>query len=108
VQTGPKKSSKGILVALVVVILLTAAAVAYYNSTRTQNGSASAEISSLQLQVGNLQQVNSALQAQLASKSSNTSLPSLGPESLYANASRSVVTVQGDVVTTQNTFFGPV
>jgi S1-C subfamily serine protease len=30
----------------------------------------------------------------------------MGPESLYANASRSVVTVQGDVVTTQNTFFG--
>ncbi|MDA4127229.1 MAG: trypsin-like peptidase domain-containing protein [Thaumarchaeota archaeon] len=106
-QTEPKKSSsRGILLALAVVILLTVAAVAYYNSTRTTGPGASAEISSLQLRLNNLQQLNSALQSQLASKSSNTTLPNMGPESLYANASRSVVTVQGDVVTTQNTFFG--
>src|SRR5712692_11886943 len=104
-QTEPKSRSRGILVALVVVILLATAAVAYYNSTRTTNA-ASTEISSLQLRLSNLQQLNSALQSQLASKSSNTTLPSMGPESLYANASRSVVTVQGDIVTTQNTFFG--
>ena len=104
-QTQPKSSSRGILVALVVVILLATAAVAYYNSTRS-NGGASAEISSLQLRLSNLQQLNSELQSQLASRSSNTTLPSMGPESLYANVSRSVVTVQGDLVTTQNTFFG--
>jgi S1-C subfamily serine protease len=108
VQTEPKKSSKGILVAIVVVILLAVAAVAYYNSTQTRAGGASAEISSLRLQVSNLQQVNSDLQSQLASTSSNTSLAGLGPESLYANASRSVVTIQGDEATTRNTFFGPV
>jgi S1-C subfamily serine protease len=89
-----------------VVVLLGAAAVAYYNSTRTSNSGASAEISSLQLRLSNLQQLNSDLQSQLASKSPNGTLPALGPESLYANASRSVVTVQSDVVTTQNTFFG--
>jgi S1-C subfamily serine protease len=109
VQTEPKKSSKGILVALVVVVLLTAAVVAYYDSTRTPiSAGASAEITSLRLQVSNLQQVNSALQSQLAAKSSNTSLSGMGPESLYANASRSVVTIQGDELITRNTFFGPV
>ncbi len=105
-QTEPKSSSKGILLALVVVVLLATAAVAYYASTRSTGIGASAEISSLQLRLSNLQQLNSALQSQLASQSSNTTLSSMGPESLYANASRSVVTVQGDVVTTQNTFFG--
>jgi S1-C subfamily serine protease len=108
VQAEPKKSSKGIFFAIIIVILLAVAAAAYYNSTQTHVGGASAEISSLRLQVSNLQQVNSDLQSQLASKSSNTSVLGLGPESLYANASRSVVTVQGDEVTTRNTFFGPV
>ncbi|MDA4127816.1 MAG: trypsin-like peptidase domain-containing protein [Thaumarchaeota archaeon] len=108
-QTEPKKGSRGTYVALVVLILLATAAVAFYDSTLTHgNGGASAEISSLQLQVSNLQQVNSALQSQLASKASNTTLLGIGPESLYVNASRSVVTVQGDEVTTRNTFFGPV
>ncbi|HEV2226742.1 MAG TPA: hypothetical protein VGR56_08065, partial [Nitrososphaerales archaeon] len=105
-QTEPKSSSRGILLALVVVVLLATAAVGYYSYTRTSSSETSAEIRSLQLRLSNLQELNSALQAQLASKSSNATLPSMGPESLYANASRSVVTVQGDIVTTQNTFFG--
>ncbi|MDA4119648.1 MAG: trypsin-like peptidase domain-containing protein [Thaumarchaeota archaeon] len=105
-QTEARSSSRGILLALVVVVLLAIAAVAYYSYNRTSNSGTSAEISSLQLRLSNLQELNSALQSQLASKSSNTTLPSMGPESLYANASRSVVTVQGDIVTTQNTFFG--
>ncbi|HEV2139227.1 MAG TPA: trypsin-like peptidase domain-containing protein [Nitrososphaerales archaeon] len=105
-QTEPRSSSRGILLALVVVVLLATAAVGYYSYTRTSDSGTSAEISSLQLRLSNLQELNSALQSQLASKSSNAALPSMGPESLYANASRSVVTVQGDIVTTQNTLFG--
>ncbi len=106
-QTEPKNRSRGKLLALAVVIVLATAAVAYYYySIRTISAGNSAEISSLQLRLSNLQQLNSALQSQLASKSSNTTFPSMSPESLYANASRSVVTVQGDLVTTQNTFFG--
>ena len=106
-QTEPRNNSRGILLVLVVVILLATAAVAYYNYTRTSAAGTSAEISSLQLRLSNLQELNSALRSQLAANSSNTTtLPSMGPESLYANASRSVVTLQGDLVTTQNTFFG--
>jgi len=90
-------------------VLFVGAALAYYDSTLTSaRGSVSTEIGNLQLQVSNLEQANSALQAQLASKSSNSSVPGTNPESLYANASRSVVTVEGDEFVTQNTFFGRV
>ena len=99
------------MAALVVVALLVGAAVVYFESVRSQNGGAtSSEISSLQAQVTNLEQVNSELQAQLASIStgSGSNLSMSSAQGLYANASRSVVTVEGDELVTQNTFFGPV
>ncbi len=110
-QTEGRQRSWGWLAAVVVAVLLVGAAVVYYESVTVQNSnSTSSQISSLQAQLSNLEQVNSALQAQLASVStgSGSNLSASSPEGLYANASRSVVTVQGDELVTQNTFFGPV
>lgn len=93
------------------VALIVAAAAVYYESSTTQKSVASpSRISSLQSQLTNLEEANSALQAQLASISAGigSNVSDNSPEGLYANASRSVVTIQGDELLTQNTFFGPV
>ena len=109
-QTEEKRKSRG-WIALVFVALIVVAAAVYYESFTTQKNIASpSRISSLQSQLTNLEEANSALQAQLASISAGigSNVSGNNPEGLYANASRSVVTVQGDELVTQNTFFGPV
>jgi len=109
-QTEEKRKSRG-WIALLFVALIVAAAAVYYESSTTQKSVASpSRISSLQSQLTNLEEANSALQAQLASISAGigSNVSDNSPEGLYANASRSVVTIQGDELLTQNTFFGPV
>ena len=109
-QTEEKRKSRG-WIALLFVALIVAAAAVYYESSTTQKSVASpSRISSLQSQLTNLEEANSALQAQLASISAGIgpNVSDNSPEGLYANASRSVVTIQGDELLTQNTFFGPV
>jgi S1-C subfamily serine protease len=91
---------------LLVVALLAVAAVLYYESALVSGGSTASQIGSLQAQVTNLERENAALQSQLASSSSSSNVTATSAESLYATAIRSIVTIQGDEVVTQNSFFG--
>jgi S1-C subfamily serine protease len=106
------KSSRprGGVIIVVVVILLIVAAGAYYESTVTGfRSSLSSQVSSLRSQVTNLEQTNSNLQSLLASTSTSISNQSVAsPEGIYSAYSRSVVTVLGYELITQNTFFGQV
>jgi S1-C subfamily serine protease len=104
-ETAPPSSQRGRLVALVAILLLAGGALVYYESSVQQNANSS-QISSLKAQVTNLELLNSALQSQVASLSSGTSANSTAPEALYASAITSVVTVSGEEVVVQNTFFG--
>jgi S1-C subfamily serine protease len=104
-KTAPPSSQRGRLVALVAILLLAGGALVYYESSVQQNANSS-QISSLKAQVTNLELLNSALQSQVASLSSGTSANSTAPEALYASAITSVVTVSGEEVVVQNTFFG--
>jgi S1-C subfamily serine protease len=110
VDTPAPPNRRGSLIGILVVLLLVGAALVYYQSTISQTNGASSEISSLQGRVNNLQQVNSALQAQVNSLASNTSgnLSAGSPQALYSTSIKSVVTVQGDMLITRNTFFGQV
>jgi len=102
-----KPRSSGIVVAvLVVAALLMGAGVVYYAGSLVSGSSNTSRVSSLQEQVSSLERENAALQSQLASAPSGSNLTASSAESLYATAIKSVVTVQGDEVVTQNSFFG--
>ena len=104
-----KNSWRGAAIAVAVVALFAVAALAYYNSTLLPaRSSYSSQVSSLQQEVNNLEQANAALQSQVSSRTSNSNASNVGAESLYISASKSVVTVEGDELVTQNTFFGQV
>ncbi len=102
------KRSNVRVAAVAAIVLLAIGFLALYTSTLQPSGGSSSRISSLQSEIISLQQSNQALQAQLASTSSNSSFSSAGAEALYSTASPSVVTVQGYELITQNTFFGPI
>jgi len=109
VETERRSPWKAGIVVAVVIALFAVAAFAYYNSTSAPaRGANASEISSLQQEVNNLEQANAALQSQIASQTSNTNISTVGAESLYSIASKSVATVEGDELVTQNTFFGQV
>jgi S1-C subfamily serine protease len=109
VETKQRKPWRGTIVAVAVVLLFAVAGLAYYSSAlATTRSSNSSQVSSFQQEVNNLEQANAALQSQLASQTSNLNSSSPGAVSLYITASKSVVTVEGDVLVTQNTFFGQV
>lgn len=107
---GRSHASRTVAVFAVMCLAL-GATVVYYNSVLSQ-------------QVANSNSTNSNLQSQiLALKSSVSSLESIvsstgvpsGSTStdgtalyIFSNTSRSVVTIQGDISTTINTFFGPI
>jgi len=97
----------GVMVALLVV-MVGAAAYSYYLLNQN-NPSQSSQVNQLQQLVADLQSKNSQLEKQLSSGASqgNVSLIGLDPVSIYRNAYRSVVTIQGVQVTTVNTLFGP-
>jgi len=98
----------GTIVSVVLVLLLIASTVYFTNILDEQSSSSNTTISNLQQQVSTLLGTNQALQAQLASfSSSNQSTSAADARAIYAYASQSVVTIQGDVSSTVNTFFGP-
>jgi len=106
-ETKPSRPRGGVVI-LVVLALLIVVAGAYYESmaTGTSRG-LSSEVSALQSQVTNLEQANTNLQSLVASAStSNSSLSATSPEEIYSSYSRSVVTVLGYEIVSQNTFFG--
>jgi S1-C subfamily serine protease len=99
----------GRIVALILVAgLLVGAAALYYESTTVSANGNGAQVSSLQSQVTGLERENEALRSQLASTSSSSGSNATSAESLYSASIVSVVTVQGDRLVTQNTFFGTI
>lgn len=99
---GPK------VAAVAVVVIVAMGLVAYYALSIRSAGGTSARLNSLEAEVSTLQQANGALQAQLAASSARSNVSLAGGETLYSNASVSVVTVQGYKLITQTTFFGQV
>jgi S1-C subfamily serine protease len=98
------------LIAVVAIVLVVAAMFVYYEGLQSQNATDySLTIKSLQSNVSELQFSNQALQAEVEalSKQGNATVGA-NPVQLYTTAQASVVTVQGDEVTTVNTFFGPI
>lgn len=102
-DTQPRPSRRA--PALAVVALLAVAFFAYYVATMPA-GTSPSSVSSLESEVATLRQQNQALQAQLSS-SANGNQSVTGATSLYSSASRSVVTILGYELITQQTFFGP-
>ncbi|TMP96944.1 MAG: PDZ domain-containing protein [Thaumarchaeota archaeon] len=89
-----------------ILLVVTAAATAYSYYLFQQQ---STQVSQLQQLVSNLESRNTQLQQELNSgvTPNNASVLSLDPVSIYRSANRSIVTIQGNQVTTVNTFFGP-
>jgi len=94
-----------------IMCLVLGATVVYYNAALNQQvANSNSATSKLQNQVSELLSSLSSLESSLPNKgiqSNSTSTDATALE-IYANASKSVVTIEGDVVTTVNTFFGPV
>lgn len=108
-ETTPQRRTSRAVAVIVVLALLVGVTVFYYYSAPNQtNASSAATISSLQSEVGNLQASIAAIQAQLAGQtSSSTALPAnVSAQAIFSQASRSVVTIQGDQASTVLTFFG--
>jgi len=89
-----------------ILLVVTAAATAYSYYLLQQSSSSQSQLQQL---VSNLESRNTQLQQELNSgvTPNNASVLSLDPVSIYRSANRSIVTIQGDQVTTVNTFFGP-
>jgi len=106
-KTEPSRPRWGVI-SLVLVALLIVVAGAYYEIMATgPSGGLSSEVSALHSQVTSLEQANTNLQSLLASApTSNLSLTAASPEEIYSSYSKSVVTVLGYEIVTQNTFFG--
>jgi S1-C subfamily serine protease len=107
-----KSKTSGVAVAVLAVLLVVFGAVALYSNYQLNqaNATRSSAVSNLQNLINQLQAENSQLKNQLASgvqTQGNSSLLGLDPVSIYRTVNRSVVTVEGDRVTTVNTFFGP-
>jgi S1-C subfamily serine protease len=60
------------------------------------------------VEVTDLEQANSDLQSQLATVTSTSNISAASPSAVYSDYARSVVTIQGYELLTQNTFFGQV
>ncbi len=112
-EAPQRGSATGKVIAVIVVALLVAGTIAYYESSTDQASSLSSKVNSLEGEVATLRQANSALESQLTQTTTTVTVTSqtangsaLTSEGLYAYASPSVVTVQGDEVITENSFFG--
>ena len=110
-----ESSSRKVIIALLLSILVlgSTSAIIFYAATNSQqpNSEASSTITSLESTIISLENTNLQLKGQLSALSTNSSsqsVPSgLSAQQVYSNSSRSVVTVQGDQLTTMNTLFGP-
>ena len=111
-ETTKGSGTTGKLIAAVVAILIVSGTLVYYESTVAQNGgSLASEVKTLEGEVSSLSGENSALQAELAQTNSTTTgsgtnASGLSSEALYSYASPSVVTIQGDELIVENSFFG--
>jgi S1-C subfamily serine protease len=109
-QSGVSRTV-AVVALLVVVCLVLGATTVYYNSTLNQQiTDSNSATTKLQNQVSQLQSSLFSLESSMSSSGHSTDSTSTDATALaiYGNASKSVVTIEGDVVTTVNTFFGPV
>jgi S1-C subfamily serine protease len=113
-QTTPEQNAnpagRRAIIALVVLVLILGSGLVYFAQASTNNAD-SATISSLQSSVSSLQASNNQLQSQLAAASTasmgNASVsPSINAEQIYAAASSSVVTLEGNELVTATDLFG--
>lgn len=108
-ETEQHHTSRALIAAVVVLTLLLVGTIYYYNAPFTQRGGGSAAtIGSLQSEVAQLQGTVASLQAQLSSQGTPaTALTTTGnAQGIFSSAFQSVVTIQGDVPSTELTFFG--
>ncbi|MDV3292825.1 MAG: trypsin-like peptidase domain-containing protein [Nitrososphaerales archaeon] len=106
--TQPRRTSRVVAVIVVLALLVGVTVFYYYASPNQTNASSAATMSSLQSEIASLQASIASLQAQLAGQpSSSSGLPSnTSAQAIFSEASRSVVTIQGDAASTVLTFFG--
>jgi S1-C subfamily serine protease len=106
-DTGKPRSTIGVLVVPLLLLVVLGSVVLYYNSALSNMSSSnSSQVNSLQDQLTALQSAYLRLASQTTTQASNHSALS-GPAQIYSADSNSVVTVQGTVVTTVQTIFGP-
>lgn len=107
----PKKPIAKSLIVIVILVLGLALVVVYYNAQLVQKtNSDDAIINSQQGTILALQNTENSLKAQVTALSSSSNASTSGqtsqPSAIYAEANRSVVTVQGSEAQTVQTFFG--
>src|SRR5271166_1568266 len=109
-MTRRKGSALGLsLVTIAVLFIILGGVLFYYNSANAQGSSGNSTISTLQSEVRTQQSVISSLENQLATSGGgqgNLSINGISPVAIYDAANRSVVTIQGDELTSVGTLFG--
>ena len=111
--TGRSQARRGVVVitVLAVLCLVLGTGVLYYNSALSrQKANSSSETAKLQGQVSALESSLSQLETNKSGgvNSTNSNSTDGAALAIYKDASRSVVTIEGDLVTTVNTLFGPI
>jgi S1-C subfamily serine protease len=96
------------VVLLVLALFACATVASFYVGATTTADSNLTKVSSLGVEVTNLEQLNSVLQSQLTATTTNSNNSATSPSAVYGTYASSVVTIQGYEILTQNTFFGQV
>jgi S1-C subfamily serine protease len=105
-----RTGGRSLLVVAIIVIILASAFFIYALNSSQNSSPQSTSIQNLQKVIVALQSRNSELESRIASGNSspqNVSLTGGDLVRIYDSVNRSVVTIQGSVVTTTNTVFGP-
>ncbi|MDA4112491.1 MAG: trypsin-like peptidase domain-containing protein [Thaumarchaeota archaeon] len=109
-MTRRRGSALGLsLATIAVLVIIIGAVLVYYDSAGAQVNSSNSRISTLQSEVRTQQSIISSLenqQTQPGSGQGNTSVTGIDPVSIYEAANRSVVTIQGSVITNVSSLFG--
>ena len=104
---SPRRRRVFVVIIVLALLALVSVATFYLGATMTVNSNRS-RVSSLGAEVTDLEQANSDLQSQLATVTSTSNISAASPSAVYSDYARSVVTIQGYELLTQNTFFGQV
>jgi S1-C subfamily serine protease len=109
-MTRRRGSALGLsLATIAVLVIIIGALLVYYNSAGAQANSSNSTISTLQSEVRTQQSIISSLEnqpTQSGSAQGNASITGINPVSIYEAANRSVVTIQGSLITNVSSLFG--
>jgi len=113
-QEQSSRTRRVVIFVLVSALVLGSASTFFFYAvvhSQQPESSETSTVANLVRTISSLESSNLELQRQLAALGPNSSSSSvssgLSAQQIYADSSRSVVTVQGDQLTTTNTFFGP-